>query len=395
MKKGFTLVELLAVIVIIAVISMVILPMVSKQIDESKEDLYAVQVDKIEKAAKDYLLSDGGKNLRKSLLENAEVITISIEELQDKNYLEKEAIKNPLDSTKNMDGVIEVTYENNNYVFKYVGEDTPTKSDSSYRISSYILNTAGSNLQKVVVTNPVDVDTSTNKKEIYYYRGSSPNNYIQIVTGTSSSSKEIWNIVSIDKTNQVIKLVKKGKTKVKWSNDARVTDSTLANVNLKINEYLTKTVYVGFKETLRNKIKKTNWQIGGVAKGSLLSSVITNENTKSVASDVSLLSVSDYLNAASGDECRTMVFNGACQNWLTNLAEETTGYFLRNTVSGEDNKVWTVTREGLKEVEITSELFVHPVIYLSTNLLLDSSMNATSTDPIGSVNNPYILKLTE
>lgn len=39
MKKGFTLVELLAVITVFAILIIIILPRVSKHIDDSKEDL--------------------------------------------------------------------------------------------------------------------------------------------------------------------------------------------------------------------------------------------------------------------------------------------------------------------------------------------------------------------
>ncbi len=54
MKKGFTLVELLGVIVILAVISMIAVPLIDRSINESDEDLYNTQMNQILKAAKNY-----------------------------------------------------------------------------------------------------------------------------------------------------------------------------------------------------------------------------------------------------------------------------------------------------------------------------------------------------
>lgn len=392
MKRGFTLIELLAVITIIAIIAMVILPMVSNQIDESKEDLYQVQVDKIEKAAKDYLLSDEGKEMRKRLRENNEIIAISIEDLQNSNYLEKEKIKNPMDSNKNMEGVVEVTYQGKNYVFQYVGEEGDPGSDTSYRMGNYIIAKAG-------VKNGTKEDglyrTTVNGQDMYYFRGNSPHNYIQLVTGTSAANKEMWNIVSIDTTNRMVKLVRTKKTKVKWSNEENITDSTLANTKLRMNSYLNETVYGGFAEKLKGQIKTMTWSIGEVTSSDTLSTVLAEENAKSTKGSISLLSIGDYLNAMVSDTCRKMSLDATCSNWLFNFAEETTGYFLRNTVKNEEKKVWTVTRHGLTKASIISEQYAFPVIYLSTDLLLDTSMDTTSTNPIGSSTNPYILDFTK
>ena len=54
MKKGFTLVELLGVIVILAVISMIAVPLIDRSINEGDEDLYNTQMNQILKAAKNY-----------------------------------------------------------------------------------------------------------------------------------------------------------------------------------------------------------------------------------------------------------------------------------------------------------------------------------------------------
>lgn len=55
-KKGFTLVEILAVISILAVLGFVIVPIVSKQLNEAKDKLYNNQVENIKEASKMWLL---------------------------------------------------------------------------------------------------------------------------------------------------------------------------------------------------------------------------------------------------------------------------------------------------------------------------------------------------
>ena len=51
MKKGFTLAELLGVIIILGVIALITFPIVNRNIRESQEQLYATQLEEIELAA--------------------------------------------------------------------------------------------------------------------------------------------------------------------------------------------------------------------------------------------------------------------------------------------------------------------------------------------------------
>lgn len=55
-KKGFTLVELLAVIVILAIILAIAIPGISNVINSSKEQAYESQKELIVNAAKKYLM---------------------------------------------------------------------------------------------------------------------------------------------------------------------------------------------------------------------------------------------------------------------------------------------------------------------------------------------------
>lgn len=141
MKRGFTLIELMAVIVVIAGIALVVVPSVDRSINRSNQNAYKVQISNIESAAKNWYadalaghidgytyLSEGcvDKNddgvCDKNLPGNGEGITITIKDLQDGNYLGKE-VENPLtkkpfpETTK-----IVITNNNETYTYKVIEE---------------------------------------------------------------------------------------------------------------------------------------------------------------------------------------------------------------------------------------------------------------------------------
>ena len=59
MKKGFTLVELIAVIVLLSLIALFTFPSVNKTIKDRKEALYNVQIDNIKASAVSYIDKNG------------------------------------------------------------------------------------------------------------------------------------------------------------------------------------------------------------------------------------------------------------------------------------------------------------------------------------------------
>ena len=82
-KKGFTLVELLVIVVVLGIISTLVLPQVGKSIKKVKEEQYRRIINSIENSAKSYYSENQGK------------LKISVEELQQNKYLSSN-IKNPI-----------------------------------------------------------------------------------------------------------------------------------------------------------------------------------------------------------------------------------------------------------------------------------------------------------
>lgn len=87
-RKGFTLVELLGVIVILAVIMTIAVPSTIGISNKLKTDMYCKKIDLIENAAKLY-----GEDIRDSL--NTTGTTVTVKTLVTKKYLKKDQSTSP------------------------------------------------------------------------------------------------------------------------------------------------------------------------------------------------------------------------------------------------------------------------------------------------------------
>lgn len=82
MEKGFTLVEILAALVVFSLIIMVAVPIVSSVIESSKERAYTAQIENIKLAAKNW-----GSEYLEYMPKKDEAITIFLYNLKKKVYL--------------------------------------------------------------------------------------------------------------------------------------------------------------------------------------------------------------------------------------------------------------------------------------------------------------------
>lgn len=85
-KKGLTLVELMAVLAVIALLAVIIFPVITNNIKESKEDARKIQEASIKEAATQYLADNVGTNIFLS----GNVETITLQTLVDEGYLNGE-----------------------------------------------------------------------------------------------------------------------------------------------------------------------------------------------------------------------------------------------------------------------------------------------------------------
>ena len=90
MKKGFTLVELIAVIVLLSLIALFTFPSVNKTIKDRKEALYNVQIDNIKASAVSYIDKNG-------LLKDNDKVIVTLCQLKQNGFTD-EKIKNPINN---------------------------------------------------------------------------------------------------------------------------------------------------------------------------------------------------------------------------------------------------------------------------------------------------------
>ncbi|HPF83431.1 MAG TPA: type II secretion system protein [Bacilli bacterium] len=115
-EKGFTLVEILAVIVVLGVVCLVAVPSVNSIISKSKEKAKVVQIKQIVESAKKWASNNY------NMLTDDKPYYITVEELMNANYIDSSNVVDPTDKEKEMDQCVRITYINeyDNYDFKYV-----------------------------------------------------------------------------------------------------------------------------------------------------------------------------------------------------------------------------------------------------------------------------------
>ena len=119
-KKGFTLAELLAVLVVLGIIAAITIPIVTDQVDEHRKKLCITQYESILTAARAY----GADNVM--TLKDSDTVTLAT--LQQKGYID-ENIKNPMTKDEisgDLTITINVVGTTNNVKFKYSLEHEPS-----------------------------------------------------------------------------------------------------------------------------------------------------------------------------------------------------------------------------------------------------------------------------
>ena len=115
MKKGFTLVELLAVIAVLALIAAIAYPIVTGLISDMKENASESQKREIIDAAK-YWAQDNSGLLSDTV---GDIYTISIEKLKTDGYLTNEKLRDIDTDTILKKACVKITTQEHKYTYEY------------------------------------------------------------------------------------------------------------------------------------------------------------------------------------------------------------------------------------------------------------------------------------
>ena len=420
-KNAFTLIELLAVIVILAVILVISIPRILDVIETSKKDSFKNAAQLIADSAEKKKATD-------KLLDKDEEITCKdVAKINDEDY--KSCIIS-FDSEGNakvnitgkgkFDGLKITNGTKENAEVKEI-----TKPTYGMKAIEYINNLYDYDGEGLKIDNTPD-------QNIRYY-GSNPNNYV-------SFNNELWRIIGVFGNN--VKLVRSESLgKLSWdSSDPSVNYGYGVNEwsQADLQNYLnnmyyggeTVTCYGGFKNTTRtcptgslneeSKILIDNhtWNTGAIEDatvtdtlafyqaergnetGKICSSVTycndTVERTTTWTGYIGLPYVTDWAYASSENDCNTKIdvssaFTYKCKNnnWMHygSTPNDATRMLSPYANPARASDVWNVYGSGDASSSFASNtVSAFPTIYLKSNILIESG-NGTSS-------NPYILKLS-
>lgn len=392
-KEGFTLVELLAVVVIIGITYLIIFPSVTSFIDKSKEKSYNIQVDLIEKASKKWVVDNTDELLKKDPY-HLNNINLTLTTLKKEGYLQDMFIENPKNK-KIMTGCVVVSYQSNKNQYEYTyedGKDTYSKDDTkenkraeemagcnnkkgyiyTYLSNNNTLEKTGGNKNSEgedITLDKIFTDTLISKTDSglvnlgdeYFFQGLNPTNYVKI-----DGYDTIWNVLSINTSDKTIKLVASAKT---------MNSTFLASSSFNANSYESSS---DLKTTLESKINElssniikndVNFNVGGITDISKGYDIISSEESNNIfTGKIGIITASEYL--------KTKNENGNTYLSPTNSGTVWTMNFSNN------NHVIINTDGNLSTAPIdANSRFVYPTIVINANVIKKSGTGTSTTDP--------------
>ena len=392
MKKGFTLVELLAVIIILSVVSILVFPNVIEIVNQSKRNLYNVQVADIELESKNWALENPDK-LDKYHLNSTFLPLLT---LKKDGFLEVDDLENPMNG-KEMNGCIEIKYNpsTSQYTYKYYDDTCSTyvtdemhgtiysyDNGTLEKIEKNVLTPAAKSVIDYYQSNGImnsiggTTDGLYDLGDTYVFRGSDPSNYLKIGT-------EKYRILSIDKDYRM-RIIKTTGDTTNWSDDTTYTNFLNSKVSTSLIEYLeTETNPINaFKDKI---VDGTTLYVGPTSSSVMSYNVLKSvEATSTISNKIGLINISDYVIASLDNNCINNVYSGTCSN--TNYLASTFGDGSVWTMnpSVESNKTMIIQNKNIVSYSIngTNDITfkVYSVINMNSNTFI-SSGTGTSNDP--------------
>lgn len=144
-KDGFTLVEMLAVIVILGLIAIITIPTIVNQIKENKEELYNTQIKLIESGAISYVTDQIAHPSSNSEVwdvvsnkKSGSIVTVSLKTLQETGAVDYN-ISNPLCDGNDIyfdpnDVKVKMTYDGKEFAYEVVSESNKLRESCTSKV---------------------------------------------------------------------------------------------------------------------------------------------------------------------------------------------------------------------------------------------------------------------
>lgn len=113
MKKGFTLAELIGVMIILSVLALIVYPIITDSYKDSKKGLSEEQIKSLENVARVWATKNPDE------LQEDKDRYVTIEELKRSGLVENKDILDVDNQSQELNGCIRIYYENNKYNYKY------------------------------------------------------------------------------------------------------------------------------------------------------------------------------------------------------------------------------------------------------------------------------------
>ena len=124
-EKGFTLIEMLAVVTIITILGVIVIPLVGDIIKDNKRELYDVQIKNIKEATSSYV----NENFMKIDIPNNSSVGIHLSFLRNNGYIDKN-ISDPITYERFDDNMV-ILINNSDNVYTYIVCDGYTECDTN------------------------------------------------------------------------------------------------------------------------------------------------------------------------------------------------------------------------------------------------------------------------
>ena len=113
MKKGFTLAELIAVLVVLALVSMIAVPAVTDSLKKYKGEVCEVQMNNITEAARSW----GAKNLTNLPNDDGDYITVLINDLIKYGFIDESLVNPKTKEAFNDKWEVRITKQGKKYIY--------------------------------------------------------------------------------------------------------------------------------------------------------------------------------------------------------------------------------------------------------------------------------------